>query len=55
MASIRIIDEGTKKQRYQVNYEQKLNDKGYRKRRSKTFPIGTPLKEVKAFQRKVET
>lgn len=55
MASIRIIDEGTKKQRYQVTYEQKLNDKGCRKRRSKTFPIGTPLKEVKAFQRKVET
>lgn len=54
MASIRIIDEGTKKQRYQVTYEQKINDKGSRKRRSKTFPVGTTLKEVKAFQRKVE-
>lgn len=55
MANIRVLDEGTKNQRYQLNYEEKLIGTDVRKRRSKTFPAGTPLREVKAFQRKVET
>lgn len=54
MASIRIIDEGSKNQRYQVTYEIKINDLGVRKRRSKTFPAGTSIKDVRAFCRKME-
>ena len=46
MASIRVLGEG-RTLRYQVNYEEKLLGTDVRKRRSKTFPAGTPLRDVK--------
>ena len=55
MASVTILDKGTKKQRYKVTYEQKIYNSAVRKRKSKTFPVGTQMKEIKAFMRKVET
>lgn len=53
MASIRVLDEGSSHQRYQVNYEVKILN-GRRTRKSHTFPVGTPKKEVLAYKRKVE-
>ena len=51
MASIRILSEGMKNQRYQLTYEERVVGSNKRKRRSKTFPVGTPLREVKKFKR----
>lgn len=42
----------TNPKRYKLVYEMK--SKAGRKRKSKTFPIGTTLKEVQAYKRKVE-
>ncbi len=50
MSSIRILDEGTPKQRYQVTYEIKMLNGG-RKRKSKTFPPKTPIGVIRKFQR----
>ena len=53
MAHIVVIDEGTKQQRYKVMYEVRTIN-GTRKRKSKTFPENTNMKEIKAFLRNVE-
>lgn len=53
MAHIVVIDEGTKQQRYKVMYEVRAIN-GARKRKSKTFPENTNMKEIKAFVRTVE-
>ena len=53
MAHIVVIDEGTKQQRYKVMYEVRTIN-GIRKRKSKTFPENTNMKEIKAFVRTVE-
>lgn len=53
MAHIVVIDEGTKQQRYKVMYEVRTIN-GTRKRKSKTFPENTNMKEIKAFVRTVE-
>lgn len=53
MAHIVVIDEGTKQQRYKVMYEVRTIN-GARKRKSKTFPENTNMKEIKAFVRTVE-
>ncbi|MBE5949534.1 MAG: hypothetical protein E7261_10975 [Lachnospiraceae bacterium] len=53
MASKRVLDKGTPKERIQVNFEIKTAD-GRRKRSSKTFPASTPKKTINAFIRKVE-
>ena len=42
------------RKRAKVTYECRTLDGG-RKRKSKTFSPGTPIKEIRAFQRKVET
>lgn len=55
MANIQIIDKGTKNERYKVMYDVTPGPLQKRKRRAKTFPVGTPLKEVKRFLREVET
>lgn len=54
MSNITWLDEDTpSRKRAKVTYECcALN--GERKRKSKTFKAGTPLREIKAFQRKVE-
>lgn len=53
MAHITVIDEGTRHQRYKVMYEVRTIN-GMRKRKSKTFPENTNMKEIKAFIRNVE-
>lgn len=53
MAHIVVIDQGTKQQRYKVMYEVRAIN-GIRKRKSKTFPENTNMKEIKAFVRTVE-
>lgn len=53
MAHIVVIDEGTKHQRCKVMYEVRAIN-GTRKRKSKTFPENTNMKEIKAFVRTVE-
>lgn len=53
MAHIVVIDEGTKHQRFKVMYEVRAIN-GTRKRKSKTFPENTNMKEIKAFVRTVE-
>lgn len=53
MAHIVVIDKGTKQQRYKVMYEVRAIN-GARKRKSKTFPENTNMKEIKAFVRTVE-
>lgn len=53
MAHIVVIDQGTKQQRYKVMYEVRTIN-GTRKRKSKTFPENTNMKEIKAFVRTVE-
>lgn len=53
MAHIVVIDEGTKHQRFKVMYEVRAIN-GTRKRKSKTFPENTNMKEIKAFLRNVE-
>lgn len=53
MANIVTLDKGTKKQRYKVTYEVCTADGG-RKRSSKTFPVGTKIKEVETFKREME-
>ena len=53
MAHIVVIDQGTKQQRYKVMYEVRAIN-GARKRKSKTFPENTNMKEIKAFVRTVE-
>ena len=53
MAHIVVIDQGTKQQRYKVMYEVRAIN-GARKRKSKTFPENTNMKEIKAFGRTVE-
>ena len=53
MAHIVVIDEGTKHQRFKVMYEVRTIN-GTRKRKSKTFPENTNMKEIKAFLRNVE-
>ena len=52
MAHIVVIDEGTKHQRFKVMYEVRAIN-GARKRKSKTFPENTNMKEIKAFVRTV--
>lgn len=54
MACIEILDKGIKgKERFKVTYDiRSWNDK--RHRRSKTFPVGTGIREVEKFKRKVE-
>lgn len=52
MAHIEIIGEG-KKKRYKVMYELPPL-MGERRRKSKTFPVGTPKSVVDAFKRQVE-
>ncbi len=54
MANIVILDKGVKnKERFKVTYEiRSLDNK--RRRRSKTFPVGTGIREVERFKRKVE-
>lgn len=54
MASIEILDKGNKaKERYKVTYDiRSWNDKRHRK--SKTFPVGTGIREVERFKRQVE-
>lgn len=55
MAYITWLDEDIpSRKRAKVFYECKTTD-GSRKRRSKTFKPGTPLKEIRAFQRQMET
>ncbi len=55
MSSLEWLDPGTPgKKRAKVTYECRTLDGG-RKRKSKTFSPGTPIKEIRAFQRKVET
>lgn len=55
MSSLEWLDPGTPgKKRAKVTYECRTLDGG-RKRTSKTFSPGTPIKEIRAFQRKVET
>ena len=53
MAHIVVIDDGTKQKRYKVMYEVRTIN-GARKRKSKTFPENTNMKEIKAFVRTVE-
>ena len=55
MASITVLNKGTAKEHIKVTYEQKVYGSTTRKRKSKTFPVGTKMKEIKAFMRKVET
>lgn len=55
MSSLEWLDPDTPgKKRAKVTYECRTLDGG-RKRKSKTFSPGTPIKEIRAFQRKVET
>lgn len=54
MASISVINKGTPNERYKVMYDVVPDRLEKRKRRSKTFPQGTTLKEVKRFVREVE-
>lgn len=51
MANIVVLDEGTKKERYKVMYDVPTLPGQKRKRESKTFPIGTTLREVKQFKK----
>ena len=53
MAFLQVIDEGTPKERYKVNYEIKTLD-GTRKRKSNTFKSGVSKREAIKFKRKVE-
>ena len=54
MSNIQWIDEDIPgRKRAKVMYECRTAN-GERKRKSKTFKAGTPLREIKAFQRKVE-
>lgn len=54
MASITVLDKGVKnKERFKVTYEIRSLD-NRRRRRSKTFPNGTGIREVERFKRKVE-
>ena len=54
MSNIQWIDEDIpNKKRAKVMYECRTAN-GERKRKSKTFKAGTPLREIRAFQRKVE-
>lgn len=54
MSNIQWIDEDIpNKKRAKVMYECRTAN-GERKRKSKTFKTGTPLREIRAFQRKVE-
>ena len=54
MSYIQWIDEDNpQRRRAKVMYECRTAN-GERKRKSKTFKVGTPLREIKAFQRKVE-
>ena len=54
MANIIVLDEGTKKERYKVMYDVPTLAGQKRKRESKTFPAGTPKREVIQFKKKVE-
>ena len=54
MANIIVLDKGTKKERYKVMYDLPTLPGQKRKRESKTFPPGTPKKEVMQFKKKVE-
>lgn len=54
MASIEVLDKGTKKERYKVMYDVPVLPGQKRKRESKTFPHGTPKREVLQFKKKVE-
>ena len=51
MANIVVLDEGTKKERYKVMYDVPTLPGQKRKRESKTFPVGTSLREVKQFKK----
>ncbi len=51
MANIVVLDEGTKKERYKVMYDVPTLPGQKRKRESKTFPVGTTLREVKQFKK----
>ena len=54
MAHIIVIDEGIKgRERFKVAYEVKSMD-GLRKRKARTFPVGTSRREVEKFKKKVE-
>ncbi len=55
MSCIEWIDaDNPSRKRAKVTYEYRTMD-GQRKRKSKTFRHGTPMKEIRAFQRKMET
>ncbi len=54
MANLIVLDEGTKKERYKVMYDVPTLPGQKRKRESKTFPIGTPKREVMQFKKMVE-
>ena len=53
MANIQILDEGTPKERYKINYEQKTLD-GTRKRKSITLKHGTTKREALRLKRQLE-
>lgn len=54
MASIITFNDTKGRKRYKVTYELPRSD-GQRHRKSKTFPAGTKLSEVKSFKREKET
>ncbi|MBQ3119947.1 MAG: site-specific integrase [Peptococcaceae bacterium] len=54
MANLMVLDKGTKKERYKVMYDVPTLPGQKRKRESKTFPAGTPKREVMQFKKKVE-
>lgn len=54
MAYKQILDKGTKNERIKVMYETASNGRSMRKRKSKTFPPGTPQKIIDRFVREVE-
>jgi len=54
VASIVTIDKGTKKERYKVIYDIPTLPGQKRKRESKTFPPGTPKREILQFKKKKE-
>lgn len=54
MASKIILEEGTERERIKVTYDVPTNGRVTRKRKSKTFPPGTPKKVIDRFVREVE-
>ena len=54
MASLMVLDKGTKKERYKVMYDIPTLPGQKRKRESKTFPAGTTKREVLEFKKEIE-